>query len=59
MVEASSVPFREETWQEKVNKRAAILIHGVVKQVIPTLARLVTSVVKFILDLIPEALGKN
>ena len=58
-MQGSSVPYRDESFKEIASKKAAILIPFYMNRVARWLITQVTNVFRFVLSLIPEALGKD
>jgi hypothetical protein len=51
-------PLRQETWTEKISKKAAIEIPFFANRIVKWLLERVVDVFRFFLSLIPEAFGR-
>lgn len=55
----SPIPYREETFSEKLNKKTAFWLPSVAGKIIRGFIDVLTKVIRFVISLIPEALGRN
>lgn len=58
-ITGSPIPYREDSFREALNKKAAVMVPFYANRIVKWLIEMVSNVIRFVLDLIPEALGKD